>query len=130
MKKVIHSDFAPEAIGPYSQAIKSHGMLFVSGQIPMDPKTGEVIEGGIEAQTRQSLENIKAILKEADIGFENVVKTTVYLKHIEDFVIMNTVYAQYFKGKCPARACVEVGNLPKDALVEIDLIATFGAYPY
>ena len=130
MKKVVHSKCAPAAIGPYSQAIKSNGFLFVSGQIPINPESGEIVEGGVDVQTRQSLENLKAILNDAGIGFENVVKTTVFLKNINDFVAMNTVYANYFKEQCPARACVEVSNLPKGALVEIELIATIGEYSY
>ena len=129
-KKVVHSKCAPAAIGPYSQAIKSNGFLFVSGQIPINPESGEIVEGGVDVQTRQSLENLKAILNDAGIGFENVVKTTVFLKNINDFVAMNTVYANYFKEQCPARACVEVSNLPKGALVEIELIATMGEYSY
>ncbi len=130
VKKVVHSKCAPAAIGPYSQAIKSNGFLFVSGQIPINPESGEIVEGGVDVQTRQSLENLKAILNDAGIGFENVVKTTVFLKNINDFVAMNTVYANYFKEQCPARACVEVSNLPKGALVEIELIATMGEYSY
>ena len=130
MKKVVHSKCAPASIGPYSQAIKSNGFLFVSGQIPINPESGEIVEGGVDVQTRQSLENLKAILNDAGIGFENVVKTTVFLKNINDFVAMNTVYANYFKEQCPARACVEVSNLPKGALVEIELIATMGEYSY
>ncbi|WIW69953.1 RidA family protein [Anaerosinus gibii] len=130
MKKVVHSKCAPAAIGPYSQAIKSNGFLFVSGQIPINPESGEIVEGGVDVQTRQSLENLKAILNDAGIGFENVVKTTVFLKNINDFVAMNTVYANYFREQCPARACVEVSNLPKGALVEIELIATMGEYSY
>ncbi len=130
VKKVVHSKCAPAAIGPYSQAIKSNGFLFVSGQIPINPESGEIVEGGVDVQTRQSLENLKAILNDAGIGFENVVKTTVFLKNINDFVAMNTVYANYFREQCPARACVEVSNLPKGALVEIELIATMGEYSY
>lgn len=130
VKKVVHSKCAPAAIGPYSQAIKSNGFLFVSGQIPINPESGEIVEGGVDVQTRQSLENLKAILNDAGIGFENVVKTTVFLKNINYFVAMNTVYANYFKEQCPARACVEVSNLPKGALVEIELIATMGEYSY
>ncbi len=130
MKQVVYSKCAPEAIGPYSQAIKANGFLFISGQIPIDPTTGELIEGNVAKQTKQSLENLKAILEEAGIGFENVVKSTVFLKNINDFVAMNTVYANYFKEKCPARACVEVSNLPKGALVEIELMAVMGQYSY
>lgn len=123
MKKIINCETAPQAIGPYSQAIKSGGMLYISGQIPMDPETGEVIDGGIKEQTKRSLDNLKEILEEAGYTLEDIVKTTVYLTNIDDFVEMNTVYAKYFHGTYPARVCVEVSRLPKDALIEIDLIA-------
>lgn len=123
MKEVVYSEQAPQAIGPYSQAIKAKGFLFVSGQLPVSPATGEFAPGGIEAQTRQSLENLKAILSAAGSSFEAVVKTTVFLKDMKDFVAMNGVYANYFTRDCPARACVQVARLPKDAMVEIELIA-------
>lgn len=122
MKQVINSKQAPTAIGPYSQAIKANGFLFVSGQLPADKDSGNIVEGGIEAQTRQSLENIKAILMAAGSSFDAVVKTTVYLKNMDDFSAMNTVYATYFTHDCPARACVQVAKLPKDAMVEIEAI--------
>lgn len=115
---------APSAIGPYSQAIDTGPLVFVSGQIPVDPKTGKFASTKIEGQTRQSLENIKAILKEAGLDMSNVVKTTVYLKDMKDFVAMNEVYAQYFVKPYPARAAFEVVNLPKDALVEIECVAS------
>ncbi|MBQ7515278.1 MAG: RidA family protein [Schwartzia sp.] len=123
MKKVIATKDAPQAIGPYSQAIEAGGFLFVSGQIPLVPETGEIIAGGIEEQTARVLENLKAILAAAGSSLEAAVKTTVYLKDIGDFAKVNAVYARYFEKDCPARVCVEVSNLPKGALVEIDVIA-------
>ena len=123
MKEVISTDKAPAAIGPYSQAIKINGMLFVSGQIPLNPKTGEIVEGGIEAQTVQVLENLKAILTAAGHSLDDVAKTTVYLTSIQDFATVNGIYAKYFQKECPARVCIEVSNLPKGALIEIDVIA-------
>lgn len=123
MKQVIHTEQAPKAIGPYSQAIKANGLLFVSGQLPADKDTGELAAGGIEAQTRQSLENVKAILTAAGSSLAAVVKTTVFLKSMDDFASMNAVYATYFTENCPARACVQVAKLPKDAMVEIEVIA-------
>lgn len=123
MKQIVNTTQAPKAIGPYSQAIKGNGFLFVSGQLPTDKDKGEIIDGGIEAQTRQSLENIKAILTAAESSFANVVKTTVFLKDMNDFVAMNKVYATYFAQECPARACIQVAKLPKDAMVEIEVIA-------
>lgn len=123
MNKMIHSDKAPAAIGPYSQAIEAKEFVFVSGQLPIDTATGQFPSEDIQEQTRASLENIGAILKEAGLGFENVVKTTVYLDDIEDFSAMNEVYGQYFKAPYPARAAFEVGKLPKGAKVEIEVIA-------
>ncbi len=123
MKQAIHTDKAPAAIGPYSQAIKVGGLLFISGQIPVDPATGTIAEG-IEAQATQSLTNIKNILAEAGLGMDAVVKTTVFLKDMNDFAAMNTVYAKFFEGTTyPARSAVEVARLPKDVLVEIETIA-------
>ena len=123
MKKAIHTNNAPAAIGPYSQAIEANGMIFVSGQLPIDPATGAFAGEDIAAQTRQSLTNIKSILAEAGAGMEDVVKTTVLLKNIADFAAMNEVYAEFFTGDCPARAAFEVAALPKNALVEIEAIA-------
>jgi len=123
MKQVIHTSNAPAAIGPYSQAIRAGGMVFVSGQIPVDPATGEFAGANIVAQTRQSLTNVKAILAEAGLGLENVVKTTVLLKDMNDFAAMNGVYSEFFTENCPARAAFQVAKLPKDALVEIEAIA-------
>lgn len=122
MKKVIHSDKAPKAIGPYSQAIEANGMLFISGQLPVNPETGTVPEG-IAAQTEQSLKNMEAILKEAGYGFENVVKTTCLLSDIANFKPMNEVYATHFTTDCPARAAYAVKDLPMGVLVEIEAIA-------
>ena len=122
-KKAIHTNNAPAAIGPYSQAIEANGTIFVSGQLPIDPATGAFAGEDIAAQTRQSLTNIKNILAEAGAGMEDVVKTTVLLKNIADFTAMNEVYAEFFTGDCPARAAFEVAALPKNALVEIEAIA-------
>ncbi len=123
MKQVINTNQAPGAIGPYSQAIKANGFLFVSGQLPVVPATGQFAEGGVSGQTRQSLENVKAILAAAGCTLDDVVKTTVFIKDMNDFGTVNTAYAEYFKQDCPARACIEVARLPKDALVEIEVIA-------
>ena len=123
MKQVISTNEAPGAIGPYSQAIKANGFLFVSGQLPVVPATGQFAEGGVSGQTRQSLENVKAILTAAGCTLADVVKTTVFIKDMNDFGAVNTAYAEYFKQDCPARACIEVARLPKDALVEIEVIA-------
>ena len=123
MKQVINTNKAPGAIGPYSQAIKANGFLFVSGQLPVVPATGQFAEGGVSGQTRQSLENVKAILAAAGCTLDDVVKTTVFIKDMNDFGAVNTAYAEYFTQDCPARACFEVARLPKDALVEIEVIA-------
>lgn len=123
MKQVINTDKAPKAIGPYSQAIKANGFLFVSGQLPVVPVTGEFAEGGVAAQTKQSLENIKSILVQAGATLDDVVKTTVFIKDMNDFSVVNNVYGEYFSKDFPARACFEVARLPKDALVEIEVIA-------
>ncbi len=122
MKKAICSEKAPGAIGPYSQAIEANGMVFVSGQLPIDAATGLMAEG-IEAQARQSLENIKHILGAAGLDMSNIVKTTVFLADMSLFAEMNKVYATYFEGACPARSAVAVKALPKEALVEIECIA-------
>ncbi|MCQ2405593.1 MAG: RidA family protein [Oscillospiraceae bacterium] len=123
MKKIIATEKAPGAIGPYSQGIAANGFVFVSGQIPIDPATGAFAGEDIKAQTKQSIMNVKAVLEEAGLGLENVCKTTVFLKNMGDFAAMNEVYAEYFCGDCPARAAVEVAALPKGALVEIEAIA-------
>lgn len=123
MKQIISTEHAPAAIGPYVQAVKTEGMVFTSGQLPIDPATGAFPEG-IEAQTRQSLQNVKAILAEAGTGMDRIIKTTVFLSDMNNFAAMNGVYAEFFgEGGCPARSAVEVARLPKDALVEIEAIA-------
>lgn len=123
MNKIISTDRAPAAIGPYSQAVQAGNTLYVSGQLPIDPATGAFPGDDIKAQTRQSLENLGAILTAAGYGFADVVKCTVYLKNIADFAAMNEVYAAYFKGDCPARAAFAVADLPKAAMVEIECVA-------
>ena len=123
MKNVIQTDKAPAAIGPYSQAVQAGGLLITSGQLPLDPATGAFPEG-IEAQTKQSLTNVKSILEAAGTDMAHVIKTTVFLKDMNDFAAMNGVYATFFgEGGFPARSAVEVARLPKDALVEIEAIA-------
>ena len=123
MKNVISTTNAPAAIGPYSQAIDCGAFLITSGQVPFDPATGVIVEGGIEEQTRQSLNNVKAILEAAGLTMDNVVKTTVFLQNMGDFAAMNAVYAEFFtEGQYPARSAVEVVALPKGALVEIETI--------
>ena len=121
--QVIHTENAPAAIGPYSQAVKAGNLLFVSGQVPFVPETMEIVEGDVKAQTAQSLKNLQAILKEAGADFSNVVKTTVFIQDMNEFAQINEVYAEYFGENKPARACVEVARLPKDVKVEIELIA-------
>lgn len=125
MKTVVSSDRAPQAIGPYSQAIKANGFLFVSGQIPLDPITGQIVYGGIESQTCQVLTNLQAILEKEGLSFANVVKTTVFLKDMDDFTVMNKIYSQQFTDAPPARACVQVAKLPRDVNVEIEVIAVY-----
>lgn len=125
-KTVIKTDRAPDAIGPYSQGIKLDelGLIFISGQIPSDPKTGELVSGGIEEKTKKVLENIKAILEEAGSGLDKVVKTTVFLKNMDDFPKMNQAYGEYFKFDPPARSTIEVRRLPKDVDIEIEAVAS------
>lgn len=123
MKKVIHSTLAPKAIGPYSQAIATNDLVFVSGQLGIDASTGEFKGADIHSQTTQSMENIKAILKEAGLEMDSVVKTTILLKSLDDFAVVNEIYGSYFKEPYPARATFQVAKLPKDALVEIEAIA-------
>ena len=122
MKKIIATDHAPSAIGPYSQATQYGNLLFVSGQIPIDPKTGELVEGDIEVQTNQVLENLQAIIKAAGITLQNVVKCSCFLKDMEDFVKFNDVYNSFFAESLPARETVEVARLPKDVRVEVSAI--------
>ncbi|GAA7561829.1 RidA family protein [Helicobacter pylori] len=123
MKEVIYSTLAPKAIGPYSQAIATNDLVFVSGQLGIDASTGEFKGPDIHSQTTQSMENIKAILKEAGLGMDSVVKTTILLKSLDDFSVVNEIYGSYFKEPYPARAAFQVAKLPKDALVEIEAIA-------
>lgn len=122
MKKIISTDKAPAAIGPYSQAIEVNGMVYTSGVIPVNPTTGEIPEG-IDAQADQAIGNLCALLKEAGTSADNVIKTTVFIKEMDDFAKVNAVYAKYFEKDCPARSCVEVARLPKDVLIEIEAIA-------
>ena len=123
MNKPIHTPNAPAAIGPYSQAVKTGNLVFVSGQIPIDPATGEFVEGGIQEQTRQALTNASNILKQAGTDLGHVVKTTVFLSSITDFAAMNEIYAQFFTEPYPARSAVAVKDLPKGALVEVEVLA-------
>jgi len=122
-KRVIHTDRAPKAIGPYSQAIQAGNFLFLSGQIPLDPKTGELVKGDIQQQTQQVLENIKGVLESQKLRMENVVKMTIFLKDIGNFNQVNEVYATYFPSSPPARSTVEVTRLPRDAEIEIEAVA-------
>ena len=121
--KVVNTNKAPKAIGPYSHAIEANGLIITSGQLPIDPATGEFAPGGIKEQTRQSLTNAKAILEEAGIGLGNVMKTTVFLSDMNDFAAMNEVYAEFFSEPFPARSAIAVKTLPKNALVEVECIA-------
>ncbi|HET7873317.1 MAG TPA: RidA family protein [Terriglobales bacterium] len=122
-REAISTPNAPKAIGPYSQAIKANGFVFLSGQVALDPATGNLVEGGIEQQTEQVLKNITAVLQAADSSWERVVKTTVFLKDMSEFGKMNEVYGKFCKGAPPARSTVEAARLPKDVAVEIDVIA-------
>lgn len=121
-KEIISTSNAPGAIGPYSQGVRIGDLIYTSGQIPLNPKTGQMVEG-IQAQTKQSLENCKAIIEAAGSSLENVFKTTVFLSDMNDFSEMNAVYAEYFKENSPARSAVQVARLPKDAKIEIEMIA-------
>lgn len=123
-KEVVNTEKAPAALGPYSQAIKFGNLLFSSGQIPMDPETGEIVADDVENQTRQVLENVRAVLEEAGTSLDKVLKTTVFIKNMDDFGKINDVYAEYFTENPPARSTVEVARLPKDVQVEIEVIAT------
>ena len=123
MKKIVVSEGAPQAIGPYSQAVVYNGLAYLSGQIPLDPATGQIVEGGIAVQAERVLENIKAVLDACGSSFEQVLKTTVYIKDMGDFPQLNEVYGRYFRAFPPARATVEVARLPRDVLVEIEAIA-------
>lgn len=123
MKKIIQTENAPAALGPYSQAIEVNGMIFVSGQIPFVPETMTLVSNDVQDQTRQSLENVKAILEAAGYSLNDVVKATVFIKNMDDFTAINEVYNEYLGNVKPARACVEVARLPKDVKVEIEVIA-------
>src|SRR5262252_3240532 len=122
-KEAVETDNAPKAIGPYVQAIKANGLVYTAGQIPLDPKTGKIIEGGIKEQTRRVMENLKAVLTAAGSSLEKVVKATVFLKNMTDFAAMNDIYGEYLDSAKPARSTVAVAELPRGALIEIDLIA-------
>jgi len=124
-KKVIQTDKAPKAIGPYSQGVRARNFLFLSGQIPLDPKTGELAKGDIGQQTKQVLENIKGVLESQKLGMEDVVKVTIFLKNIGDFNRVNEVYSTYFPSSPPARSTLEVARLPRNAGIEIEAIALF-----
>jgi len=124
MRQAVSTSSAPKAIGPYSQAIRAGSLLFVSGQVPIDPATGNLVEGDIAAQTRRVFDNIGAILEAAGASFDHVVRTTVYLADMNDFAAMNEVYGTYFSSPAPARATVQAARLPKDARIEIDVIAS------
>jgi 2-iminobutanoate/2-iminopropanoate deaminase len=122
-KKAIITKNAPEAVGPYSQAVQIGRLLFASGQVPVDSKTGEIVAGGVEEQAKQVLENLYAVLRAAGGNFSDVVKTTVFIKNMDDFAKVNEIYASYFSKPYPARSCVEVTALPKGALIGIELVA-------
>lgn len=122
MKKVIATEQAPAAIGPYSQAIEANGFLFTSGVIPIVPETGELVQGGIEEQAEQAIGNLAALIEAAGADVSDVVKTVVFIKNMDDFSKVNEIYSRYFKEKCPARSCVEVARLPKDVLIEVEAI--------
>jgi 2-iminobutanoate/2-iminopropanoate deaminase len=123
LKEIIQTEQAPQAIGPYSQAVRANGLIFASGQIPIDPQTGQFVAGGITEQTEQVLKNLEAVLEAAGSGLANVVKTTVFLIDMQEFTAMNEVYGRFFKEQPPARATVEAARLPRDARVEIEAIA-------
>jgi len=125
IRQAISSDGAPKAIGPYSQAIRAGQLLFLSGQVPLDPATGQLVGGDIAAQTRRVMDNLGAVLNAAGLSFADVVRTTIFLADINDFAAVNEVYGSYFSAPAPARATVQVARLPKDARVEIDAVAAF-----
>ena len=125
-KTMIHTDKAPAAVGPYSQGVCINAVQFISGQLPVDPATGKIVDGGIQAQTEQCLKNLGAVVEKAGVGYENVLKTTVLLADIADFAAMNEVYGRYFQEESPARMCFQVAALPMGALVEIDAITSRG----
>jgi reactive intermediate/imine deaminase len=122
-KEILSTDKAPAAIGPYVQAVRANGFVFTSGQIAIDPATQKIVEGDINVQTHRVMDNLKAVLDNAGLSFDDVIKTTCFLKNISDFSAFNAVYGEYFKNTAPARSCVEVARLPKDVLVEVELVA-------
>ena len=123
MKKIISTTKAPAAIGPYSQAIEFNGMIFTSGMIPINPDNGELVTGDIKEQAKQAIGNLVALLNESGSSVDKVIKTTVFIKNMDDFAKVNEVYSEFFKEDCPSRSCVEVARLPKDVLIEIEAIA-------
>ena len=123
MKKIISTDKAPAAIGPYSQAVEVNGLVFTSGVIPIIPETGELVEGGIEKQAEQAIGNLKALIEASGAKIEDTIKTVVFIKDMNDFAAVNEVYATFFEKDCPVRSCVEVARLPKDVKIEIEAIA-------
>ena len=123
MRQIVATDAAPSAIGPYSQAVSAGGLVFLSGQIPLDPATGEFVTGGVAEQTEQVLKNLSEVLRAAGCGLRDVVKTTVFLADMQDFAAMNEVYARFFEGEAPARSTVQAAGLPRGSRVEIDAIA-------
>ena len=125
MKHAVSTDAAPKAIGPYSQAIRVGQLLFLSGQVPLDPATGQMVDGDVAAQTRRVMENLAAVLASADLSFANVARTTIFLADMNDFAKVNDVYGSYFSEPYPARATVQVARLPRDARVEIDAVACY-----
>lgn len=122
--KTIYTKKSPEPVGPYSQAIQFQDLLFCSGQIPLDPQTNEIVGKEIQGQTKQVMENIKSFLESQNLDFNSIIKTTIFVKNMDDFSSMNEIYASYFSDHKPARSCVEVARLPKDVLVEIEILAT------
>ena len=124
-KKIVNTDKAPKAAGPYSQAVKVGNLLFISGQIPVEAQSGNLVRKGVELQTQQVIENIGAILHSVGLSYENVVKTTLYIRNMQDFDAINRIYAEYFQEGPPARACVEVTRLPRDVDIEIEAVATY-----
>jgi 2-iminobutanoate/2-iminopropanoate deaminase len=126
MKQIISTSDAPAAIGPYSQAVRTGSTVYCSGQIPLDPKTGQIVSGGIDVQTRRVLDNITSLVKAAGLTFDNIVKTTIFLTNLGDFQTVNEIYGSYFKNQPPARSTVQVSALPKGANVEIEVIAVAG----
>jgi len=126
VREIVKTESAPAAIGPYSQAVRAGGFVFASGQIPLDPKTGQFVEGGVREQTEQVMRNLAAVLEAAGTGLDRVVKTTVFLADMDDFAAMNEVYGRYFADNPPARATVQAARLPRDARVEIEVVALAG----